>query len=131
MRPRFVIVNAALIALVIAGFAVGMFAALPSLGMAEKIMLGMLGCLTLFGLALGFAGRWDDAAHIALVLPMLGLVFTGLGLLNAVFGLGALTPDALAVVFRQLGFAIAPNVVGVLGMGWITIVGWWAARVQV
>jgi hypothetical protein len=117
--------------LVIAGFAIGLFAAIPSLILTEKLMLGLLVAITVFGLLLGFGHRWDSASHIANTLPMLGLAFTGLGLLNAVASMGALTPDALASVFRELGYAIAPNIMAVFGMWWIKVVGWWAAGEEI
>jgi hypothetical protein len=131
MRPRFIIVNVALAVFVIALAAIGLFAPFPGLMLNEKLVIGVLVIGMIAGLSFGFAGRWEDAQTIAIALPMVGMVFTGLTFMNAFAGLTSLAPDAILNSIRQMGFALAPNFVAIGGLAWITLSGWFAARVQI
>lgn len=131
MRARFVIVNALVLALFFAGWRAGLFAALPDLGGAELAMLGALGCYAGVGFCAAFLGDWRLAAHVANGTPMWALGCTGLGMLLAVTRLNALTPEALATVFRDLAFAISPNIAGVVLMAWIREVAHWCGGEEI
>ena len=128
MRPKFVTVNAMVLALGFAAWRAGFFDAIPALGWREITMLAALGAYAAVGFAAALAGRFETARHIANGVPMWALGCTGLGMLLAVNGLGSLTPAALAAVFKGLAFAIAPNIAGVVMMAWIREAIWWAAR---
>ena len=125
MRPRFVILNAMMAAVLIAAWRAGLLDAVPALGPDEAIMLGALGVYAAAGFCAAWFGRWQTARHVANGVPMWALACTGLGMLLAVNGLHSLTPAAMAQVFRELAFAIAPNIAGVALMAWLRETIWW------
>ncbi|HTU55748.1 MAG TPA: hypothetical protein VMF62_17425 [Acetobacteraceae bacterium] len=124
-RPCFVIVNVMVLALGAAAWRAGLFAAVPALGAEETAMLAGLAAYAAVGFAAAFRGRWETARHIANGVPMWALGCTGLGMLLAVDGLRDLTPAAMAEVFRNLAFAISPNIAGVVLMAWLRELIWW------
>ncbi len=125
MRPRFVVVNAMVAAVLIAAWRAGLFAAVPALGADEAVMLAALGVYAAAGFGAAWLGKWETARHIANGVPMWALGCTGLGMLLAVDGLHSLTPAAMAQVFRELAFAISPNIGGVALMSWLREAIWW------
>lgn len=125
LRPRFVTINAMVLAVGVAGWRLGLFAALPELGNAELMLLGFLGVYAAIGFGAAALGRWETARHVANGVPMWALGCTGLGMLLAVSGLHSLTPEAMARVFRDLAFAITPNIAGVAAMAWLREILWW------
>lgn len=125
-RPRFVIVNAIAIALTAAAWQAGWLEGLAALTGAEWAMLAFLGVYFSVGLAAAFRRDWSLVGHIANGLPMWALGFTGLGLVMAVAGLKAMTPETLLTVFRHLALAIVPNVFGVLLMVWLREIAFWS-----
>lgn len=131
MRPRFVITNVIVLALFYAGWRMGLLNGFPALGPLECAMVGVLVVYGAVGAGAAFFGNWRTCAHIANSLPMWALAFTGLGLVLAVAGLNSLTPSAMAVVFRNLAYAIVPNIVGVALMAWLREIAWWCARAEV
>ena len=131
MRPRFIVTNLTILALLYAGWRLGFFAGFPALAPLECVMLGFLALYAAFGAVAAFRDDWRTCAHIANSLPMWALAFTGLGLVLAVAGLNSLTPDAMAVVFRNLAYAIVPNIAGVALMAWLREIAWWCARAEV
>ncbi|MEO8715612.1 MAG: hypothetical protein ABI369_11420 [Acetobacteraceae bacterium] len=131
MRPRFVITNVIIAALIYAAWRLGVFAGFPALAPVEVVMVGFLAVYAAFGAAAAFMGNWRTCAHIANSLPMWALTFTGLGLVLAVADLHALTPEAMAAVFRNLAFSIIPNIAGVALMAWLRELAWWCARAEV
>jgi hypothetical protein len=131
MRPRFVVTNLVVLALLYAGWRLGLFAGLPRLGPLECVMLGFLALYAACGAGAALLGDWRACAHIANSLPMWALAFTGLGLILAVSDLHTLTPQAMAAVFRNLAFAIVPNIAGVALMAWLREVAWWCDRAEV
>ena len=131
MRPRFVVTNVVMLALVYAGWQLGLFSGFPRLGPIELVMLGFLALYAACGAGAAFLGNWRTCAHIANSLPMWALAFTGLGLILAVSDLHSLTPEAMASVFRNLAFAIVPNIVGVALMAWLREIAWWCDRAEV
>ncbi|MGH7118155.1 MAG: hypothetical protein ACREFP_04060 [Acetobacteraceae bacterium] len=124
-RPRFVVVNVMMLAIAIAGWRAGLFVAVPALGAADVAMLAALAAYAAIGFGAAWYERWQTARHIANGVPMWALGCTGLGMLLAVNGLHSLTPVAMARVFRELAFAIAPNIAGVALMAWLREVIWW------
>lgn len=126
-RPRFVVLHAMLLAIGIAAWRGGYLDAFGSLGWQEAALLAVLGAYTAVGLGAAWRGQWETVRRVANALPAWGLAFTGIGLLLAAAGLHSLTPAALSSVFRALVFAVAPNIVGVLGFAWLTVLANWAA----
>lgn len=116
-----------LLAVGVAAWRAGYLGAFELLGWHEGVLLALLGAYTAIGLGAAWCGRWDVVRRIANALPAWGLAFTGVGLLLAAAGLHSLTPAALSAVFRELVFAVAPNIVGVLGFAWLTVLANWAA----
>jgi hypothetical protein len=131
MRPRFVVTNVIILALLYAGWRLGVFNGFPALAPIELVMVGFLAVYAGFGAAAAFLGHWRTCAHIANSLPMWALSFTGLGLVLAVADLHTLTPEAMASVFRNLAFSIVPNIAGVALMAWLRELAWWCARAEV
>lgn len=128
MRARLVVLNVMVGALLIAAWRAGMLDAFGALRAQEWAMLACLGAYFAVGLGAAWRGRWEAVDRIANALPAWGLGFTGIGLLLAAFHLHALTPAALSQVFRELVFAVSPNIVGVIGFAWLTMLANWAAR---
>jgi hypothetical protein len=128
--PCLVVVNVMVLAVGAAAWRTGLFAAVPSLGADEAAMLAGLAAYAAFGFGAAFCGRWETARHIANGVPMWALGCTGLGMLLAVDRLHALTPAAMAEVFRNLAFAIAPNIAGVMLMAWLRELIWWCGGEQ-
>ncbi len=131
MRPRFVVINVIILALLYAGWRLGVFDGFPALGPVELVMVGFLALYAAFGAGAAFLGNWRTCAHIANSLPMWALAFTGLGLVLAVADLHSLTPEAMASVFRNLAFSIVPNIAGVALMAWLRELAWWCARAEI
>ncbi len=125
-RPRFVIVNAVAITLAGAAWHAGWLDGLSALTNAEWAMLAFLGIYFSIGLAAALRRDWRLVGHIANGLPMWALGFTGLGLVMAVAGLTAMTPETLLTVFRHLALAIVPNIFGVLLMVWLREIAFWS-----
>jgi hypothetical protein len=125
-RPRFVIVNAIALTLAAAAWQAGWLDGLAALSNAEWAMLAFLMIYFGVGLAAAFRRDWKLVGHIANGLPMWALGFTGLGLVMAVSGLKAMTPETLLTVFRHLALAIVPNVFGVLLMVWLREIAFWS-----
>jgi hypothetical protein len=128
VRPRFIALNAVLAALLTAAWWAGLLAAFASVAPLEIAMLALLAAYFLSGLVSAWQGCWAAVRHTANGLPMLALVFTGLGLVLAVSGpelAGALSPEAMVKVFRNLALAILPNVVGVFLMAWLREIAFW------
>ncbi len=126
-RPRLVVLNVMLVAIGIAAWRGGYLSAFGLLGWQEIAMLAALGAYAAVGLGAAWCRRWDTVRRVANALPAWGLAFTGVGLLLAAAGLHSLTPAALSSVFRELVFAVAPNIAGVLGFAWLTALANWAA----
>ena len=120
-----------MLALIYAGWHLGLFAGFPRLGPLELMMVGFLALYAACGAVAAFLGNWRTCAHIANSLPMWALAFTGLGLILAVSDLHTLTPQAMAAVFRNLAFAIVPNIAGVALMAWLREVAWWCDHAEV
>lgn len=131
MRPRFVIVNVTVVALGVAAWLSGWFDGFVGLHRAEWAMLAFLAAYFAVGLRAAWHCDWTLARHIANGLPMWALGFTGLGLVMAVSGLTALTPDALATVFKNLVLAIVPNFVGVLLLVWLREIAHWCGGEEI
>jgi hypothetical protein len=129
-RPCFVVVNVMVLAVGAAAWRTGLFTAVLSLGADETAMLAGLAAYAAVGFGAAFCGRWETARHIANGVPMWALGCTGLGMLLAVDHLHALTPAAMAEVFRDLAFAIAPNIAGVMLMAWLRELIWWCGGEQ-
>lgn len=88
-------------------------------------MLVVLGLYSLTGFWAAFRGNWKTAAHIANGTPMFALAMTGLGMLLATLDLTELTPQALALVFREMVLAISPNILGVFLLAWLRELAFW------
>ncbi len=125
-RPRFVIVNAVALTLAAAAWHAGWLDGLSALTGAEWAMLAFLGAYFSVGLVAALRRDWRLVGHIANGLPMWALGFTGLGLVMAVTGITAMTPETLLAVFRHLALAIVPNVFGVLLMVWLREIAFWS-----
>lgn len=130
MRPRFVTINAMVVALAIAAWRAGLFAAVPELGAAELMLVGSLAVYAAIGFGAVWRGRFETARHMANGVPMWALGCTGLGMLLAVAQLHSLTPEAMARVFRELAFAITPNIAGVALMAWLRELLWWCGGAE-
>jgi hypothetical protein len=128
---KFVVLHATVAALVFALWRAGAFALAPDLGWFELCLVGLLCLYSVPGFLAVIQQRWEAAGHVANGIPMWGLALTGIGMLVSVAQLKALTPDAMAQVFRNLAFSITPNIVGVVLMAWIRELAWWLGREKI
>lgn len=109
------------------GGLLGLLDSFRVLGRDEFLMLGGLGAYAALGLWGVFRRDFPMVSQVSHDLPILALVFTGLGLLLAINGLRELDQASMTVVFKQLGFAISPNVLGVGLMFWFRALCYWVA----
>lgn len=117
---RFVIFNLALLALLICAGLLGLLSPFLLLGLKEWLMLGALGLYGALGAYfLALRHNIPAASHVHHSIPILALVFTGLGLLLAGSSFTSLDPGALAIIFKEMVSAISPNVLGVFLMVWL------------
>lgn len=131
MRPRFIVINVAILALIYSGWRIGLFEAFSYLGTAEIIMLAFLACYSLTGFIAAWKGQWGVARHVANGIPMWGLGLTGLGMVMAVARNGSLTEDGMLQTFRDLTFSITPNILGVALLAWIREIAWWCSGEEI
>lgn len=122
---RFLVFNVAVLALLACAWLMGLFRPFFTLGLQEWSMLGVLGVYAALGAVLLVRGRPDAASHVANSLPIFGLFFTGLGLLLSASHFTNTSPAALALIFRGLIGAIAPNIIAVGLMLWLREMGRW------
>jgi hypothetical protein len=73
-------------------------------------------------------GKWEVAEHIGNGAPVIALAMTVIGLLFAVASLGALTPEALATVFKKMCVAVTPNALAVAILFWLRELQHWSQR---
>lgn len=130
-RAKFVILNLVALCLLFAAWRAGFFAFSGAFSGREIAMLIALVLYSLVGFVAAFRGRWSVAEHIANGAPMFALAMTGLGMLLATLDLHELTPQALAVVFREMVLAISPNILGVFLLAWIREVAFWCGDAEV
>lgn len=119
MRSKFVIINTMILALIFVFWRTGLLAGFGQLAGTEFILLGLLGLYAIPGFISVFRGNHIHARFIANSIPMWSLTFTVLGMILAVSQITAFTPEIIAVVFKNLAFAITPNMIGVVLMVWI------------
>lgn len=113
---KFIVLNLVGLAFLFVCWYAGLLSAFPSLARPELYMLGCLGVYSLLGFWGVLKHNYRTVSHIANGLPILGLAFTGLGLLLAINGMKSISPDTMLLAFKQLGFSITPNVVAVYGL---------------
>jgi hypothetical protein len=131
VRPKFVALNLIALCLCVAAWRAGFFAFFDTFTAREVAMLVALTLYSFLGFVAAFLGRWNIAAHVANGLPIFALAMTGIGMLLATLGLDALTPQALAHVFRDMVLAISPNILGVLLMAWLRELMFWCGDATV
>lgn len=130
-KAKFVTLNLIAFCLVFAAWRAGFFAFSSAFGIRELVMLAVLVLYSLVGFWAAFRGRWKTAAHIANGTPMFALAMTGLGMLLATLDLSELTPQALALVFREMVLAITPNILGVLLLAWLRELAFWCGDAEI
>lgn len=122
---RFILFNLMVVALLICAGLFGLLQPFLSLGSLEWSMLGALLVYGSVGAVALTLDKSQITSHVAHSLPILGLVFTGLGLLLAASQFSSIDPSALARIFHELVYAISPNVVAVGLMFWLREMAWW------
>lgn len=131
LRPSFLTVNTMVAVLIGVAAYSGFFKSFSDVGGKELTMLGALVAYSLIGFGAALLGKWRYASHIAHGLPMWALGFTGMGMLLAVSNVGVLSADTVAIVFRDLVMAIAPNILGIVLMSWLREVVWWTGEEEI
>jgi hypothetical protein len=131
MRPRFVILNVLGFCFCMGAWSSGFFGFIGLFDAKESIMLVALLAYSSIGFVSAFLGRWRTAGHIANGTPMFALAMTGLGMLLATTHLHELTPQALAIVFREMVLAISPNILGVFLLAWLRELAYWCGGAEV
>ena len=131
MRARFVTLNVMILSGALASWWSGFFAGMPHFMWQEEAMLLALLIYGMVGFVAAFLGRWQTASHLANGAPIVALAMTGMGMLIAVSDLQALNPQALALVFREMAYAIAPNILGVLILVWLRELAYWCAGEEI
>ena len=126
MRPAFLVVNVMFMALAMAAWFSGFFEGFPALDEREIAMLSLLGAYGAIGFGAAAMGKWDVAEHIGNGAPVIALAMTVIGLLFAVASLGALTPEALATVFKKMCVAVTPNALAVAILFWLRELQHWS-----
>lgn len=119
MRPAFIIINTMVAALLFGFWRLGLLSGFTSLSGNEVVLLGLLTLYSVPGFVSVVRGNFTHARFVANSIPMWGLAFTVLGMIMAVSQFKSLTPEVIGEVFKNLAFAITPNMVGVVLMAWI------------
>lgn len=131
MRPKFITLNLIAFCLLFAAWRAGFFAFSGTFTMRELVMLTILVLYCAAGFWAAYRGQWSVAAHIANGTPMFALAMTGLGMLLATLDLTELTPQALALVFREMVLAISPNILGVFLLAWLRELAFWCGNAEI
>jgi hypothetical protein len=128
---RFLITHIALAAVAVAIWRTGSLSALPAFTTLEMWLVGGLLAYSLRAFWAVLRQEYERATHISNALPMWGLCFTTLGAIVAIAGLDTPTPEAVALVVRNVGLALYPNLTAVLLMTWVRELTWWYSRGEV
>lgn len=94
----------------------------------EYAMISFLFFYFLIGTVASLLKKWEIVRHVANGLPMWALVFTGLGIINAVAIMTNTDTETLLSVFKNLTLAISPNIVGVFLMIWLREIALWCGH---
>ena len=128
VRPAFLVVNVMFATLVVAAWFSGFFTGFPALDAREAAMLALLGAYGAIGFVAAAMGKWEVAEHIGNGAPVIALAMTVIGLLLAVSSLDALTPEALATIFKRMCIAVTPNALAVAILFWLRELEHWSRR---
>lgn len=129
MRPRYIILNVMLGALIAVYWHLGAFEAIPALGDVEIGFVVTLSAYGLLGMIAAWRGQWDKCSHYANGAPKLGLVFTSCGLILAAVSFVAGT-DPLSML-KAFVFALTPNMLAAFILWWLSELAWHAAKERV
>ena len=119
VRSTFIIINTMILALIFGFWRMGILDGFPQLASSEVIMIGLLFIYAIPGFISTFKGNYDHARFVANSIPMWALALTVLGMLLAVSKITDFSPEIIGSVFKNLAFAITPNMIGVVLMTWI------------
>jgi hypothetical protein len=119
MKTTFIIINTMILSLIFGFWRLGLLDGFPQLAYSELIMVGLLCIYSIPGFVAAFRGNFDHARFVANSIPIWALGFTVLGMLLAVSQITSFTPDVIGMVFKNLAYAITPNMIGVILMAWI------------
>lgn len=119
MQATFVIINTMVVALTFGFWRLGILDGLPQLAVSELILIALLFVYAIPGFVSAYLGKFGHAKFVANSIPMWALAFTVMGMLLAVSQITDFTPEVIGAVFKNLAFAITPNMVGVVLMVWI------------
>ncbi len=128
--PRLALVHLAALAALLGAWQAGLLdgAIAAAREPTEAMMLGALCLYAGWGMLAVLRGDWKVSRHVANGLPMWGLGCTGVGMVLAVSHLQGIDPGVMTQVFRQLAFAIMPNILAVVLMTWIREMMWWMSQ---
>ncbi len=124
MILRFALVNFLTAALIVAAWQLGLGNWISDLPQSTWLMIGLLGLVWLAGIGFTLARQWGTVYHVANLLPILGLVLTGLGFQIARHAaIGA--PDEHAFMFTAIIQSLSTTFLSVALMAHLREVAWW------
>lgn len=106
-------------ALIFGFWRIGILDGFPQLNLTELVLIGLLFIYSIPGFISAFNANFIHAKFVANTIPMWALAFTVMGMLLAVSEITDFTPEIIGKVFKNLAFAITPNMIGVVLMAWI------------
>lgn len=125
---KFIVINTMLISLLGSAWWADFFLGFSKLHGMEYAMISFLFLYFLIGTVASLLKKWEIVRHVANGLPMWALVFTGLGIINAVTIMTNTDTETLLSVFKNLTLAISPNIVGVFLMIWLREIALWCGH---
>lgn len=132
MRSRLVILSAGTLAILFAYWRLGIFEGFPAPSKLEVILLLSLLAYALIGVVGAFRGHWHTVSHVARVMPLLGIICTGIGLFAAAGSLHPpITPAVMVQAFQGIVYSLIANITAVALMTWLIIVSWWTRHVDI
>lgn len=125
MIARFTLTNFLVGAVGAAAWQIGLLDWAADLPQTTWEMIAALVAVWAGAVALALAGQWQAVYHVANVLPMLGLVMTGLGIQLSGHGIAQLTPEAAFVLFRGILQSMSTTFVALALMVHVRELAWW------
>jgi len=129
---RFVFTNFLLILVLALGWFLGWFSGFRYVPVQEWEMVGLLGLGWIAALLFAYGNHWSKVFHIANSLPMWGLCFLGLGVINSgallAAAAGQPSPEVALAAVKGIIYSLPANFVGVFGLLWAREVAFWVGR---
>lgn len=125
MLIRFILVNFLVAAIIVGATASGMFGWAADLPRTTWLMVALLGGVWCAGMCFVIARNWAAVYHTSNLLPILGLVLTGLGIQIARHAAPSATADAHLFLFNAIIESMSTTFISVALMAHVRECAYW------